>query len=180
MIVAFWWAVCGRTATEPGDVVLPYEERSTVVLWTVGLLGLLEVGVVHVLTASWPVVRWGLFVVGVLGLVGFLGWGLSLRQRPHVVRRGALVLRSGSTHEVQVPLPTLASVRRRVVGEHRRILDVDDGRLALSFMGDTNVELRFDPPVPVAGQDDPVARVAFWVDDPTAALRLLRERTAAG
>jgi hypothetical protein len=52
----------------------------------------------------------------------------------------------------------------------------------LSVMGDTDVELRFDPPVDVAGQDEPVARVAFWVDDPRAVVRLLRERavSAAG
>jgi hypothetical protein len=43
-------------------------------------------------------------------------------------------------------------------------------------MGDTDVELRFDPPVPVAGQDEPVARVAFWADDPQAVVRLLRDR----
>jgi hypothetical protein len=48
--------------------------------------------------------------------------------------------------------------------------------LSLSVMGDTDVELRFDPPVHVAGQDGPATRVAFRVDDPQAVVRPLRDR----
>ncbi len=74
MLRALWWAVRGRRDVGPDDVVLGYEERSTVMLWAVSLLGLLEVGVVHVLTARWPLARWALLAVGVVGLVGFLAW----------------------------------------------------------------------------------------------------------
>ena len=175
---SLWWAVRGWTAVEPGDVELPYDDRSNVMLWTVTLLGLLEIVVVHVLTARWPVIRWALLVVGVLGILGFLAWGLSLRQMPHVVRGGSLVLRSGRTHAVEVPLATLVSARRHVVGEHRRVLEVADDRLAVSFMGDTNLELRLDPPAEVRVKGAPVAvgRVLLHADDPRAALRALRER----
>ena len=31
----------------------------------------------------------------------------------------------------------------------------------------------------MAGQDEPVARVASWVDDPRAVVRLLRERAVS-
>lgn len=175
---SLWWAVRGWTAVEPGDVELPYDDRSNVMLWTVTLLGLLEVVVVHVLTARWPVVRWALLVIGVLGILGFLAWGLSLRQMPHVVRGRLLVLRSGRRHAVEVPLATLVSARRHVVSEHRRLLEVADDRLVVSFMGDTNLELRFDPPAEmcVRGAAVAVGRVLFHADDPRAALRALRER----
>jgi hypothetical protein len=173
VITSLWWAVRGRTAVEPGDVVLHYDDRSTVLLWTVGLLGLLEIGVVHVLTANWPVVRWTLLAVGVVGLLGFLAWGLSLRQRPHVVRAGTLVLRSGGAHTVAVPLATLSAVRRHVVGGHRRVVEAGDGRLVVSFLGDTDVEVRLDPPaeVQVRGRPVTVGQVLFHADDPRAAVR---------
>jgi hypothetical protein len=181
---SLWRAVRGKTAVQPGDVVLAYEDRSTVMLWTVSLLGVLEVVVVHVLTARWPVVQWTLSAVGVLGMVAFLAWGLSLRQMPHVIRQGRLVLRSGRTHAVEVPLATLSAVRRHVVGEHPRILAVEGGRLVLSFTGDTNVELALDPPAEVQVTSGPVAveRVLFYANDPQDTVRTLRERatSAAG
>ena len=70
----------------------------------------------------------------------------------------------------------MVAVRRSVQSEHGRTVVRNGDRLVLSVMGDTDVELRFDPPVPVAGQDEPVARVAFWADDPQAVVRLLRDR----
>jgi hypothetical protein len=111
-----------------------------------------------------------------------LGSGLSLFQHPHLLREDELVLRSGHLRAVVVPLGGLVAVRRSVESEHGKVLLRDGDRLVLSVMGDTDVELRFDPPVDVAGQDEPVARVAFWVDDPRAVVRLLRERavSAAG
>src|SRR3712207_635843 len=118
-------------------------------LWAVLLLGPLEIGVVHVLTARWPLVRWALLAVGVVGLVGFLAWGLSLRQHPHVVRGRTLLLRSGRSRAVALPLETVRTVRRHVVGGHPRIVGVEADGLAVSFLGDTNVELRLDPPADV-------------------------------
>jgi hypothetical protein len=70
----------------------------------------------------------------------------------------------------------LLALRRDVESGHGKVLLRDGDRMVLSVMGDTDVELRFDPPVHVAGQDQPVTRVAFWVDDPQAVVRLPRVR----
>jgi hypothetical protein len=45
-------------------------------------------------------------------------------------------------------------------------------------MGDTNVDLRFDPPVEVevAGRRRPSSRISFYADDPGGVARLLRAR----
>jgi hypothetical protein len=131
--------------------------------------------VVHLLL-PWAVARWVLLAVSVYALVWMVGFGLSLRQHPHVVRDGGLVLRFGHLASVTVPLDGLAAVRRRVESGHRRTVVRDGDRLVVSVMGDTNVELRCEPPVQVAGQDGSLARVAFYADDPAAAVRLLRER----
>ncbi len=150
VVRALVWAVRRRSAVGPGEVPLPYAGRFRLVLGAVTALGVLETAVVHVL--PWETARWVLLAVSLYALVRVLGSGLSLFQRPHLLREDELVLRSGHLRAVVVPL---------------------------AVMGDTDVELRFDPPVDVAGQGEPVARVAFWVDDPRAVVRLLRERTVS-
>lgn len=176
VIRALWWAARRRPAFGPGDLPLPYAGRFRLVLGALTALGALETVVVHVLL-PWEIARCVLLAVSLYALVWVLGSGLSLFQHPHLLRDDELVLRFGHLRTVVVPLAGLVAVRRRVEAEHRKILLRDGDRLVLSVMGDTDVELCFDPPVLVAGQDDPVARVAFWADDPQAAVRLLRDRT---
>ena len=173
---ALWWAARRRSDVGPDDVPLPYAGRFGLVLGAGTALGVLETAVVHVLL-PWETARWVLLVLSLYALVWVLGSGLSLFQRPHLLRDDELVLRFGHLRSVVVPLSGLVAVRRSVEPEHRKVLSRDGDRLVLSVMGDSNVELRVDPPVHVAGQDEPVARVAFWVDDPKAAVRLLRDRT---
>ena len=175
---ALWWAARRRSDVGPGDVPLPYAGRFGLVLGAGTALGVLETAVVHVLL-PWETARWVLLVLSLYALVWVLGSGLSLFQRPHLLRDDELVLRFGHLRSVVVPISGLVAVRRSVESEHQRMLLREADRLVLSVMGDSNVELRVDPPVHVAGQDEPVARVAFWVDDPQAAVRLLRDRAVA-
>ena len=172
---ALWRAARRRSAVGPDDVPLPYAGRFGLVLGAVTTLGVLETAVVHVLL-PWETARWVLLAVSLYALVWVVGSGLSLFQHPHLLRDDELVLRFGHLRTVAVPLAGLVAVRRSVESEHKRTLVRDGDRLVLSVMGDSNVELRLDPPVRVAGQDEPVARVAFWVDDPQTVVRLLRGR----
>jgi hypothetical protein len=178
LLRSLWWAVRGRRAVAPGEHPVPYGDRFTVMLWAVCCLGALELGVVHVLTARWPVVRWTLFVLGIYALLWVAGFGLSLRQHPHLLRNGELVLRFGHFRAVRVPLERLVAVTTGAEAGHRRNLVVDDTRLVMSVMGDTNVDLRFDPAVgvPVAGGVRPVSRISFYADDPRRVARVLRTR----
>lgn len=175
---SLWWAVRGFRDVPPGAVAVPYSGRFTVVLWSLSCLGALEIAVVHVLTAGVPVLRWVLFGVGAYALVWCLGFGLALRQKPHLVLDDGLVLRLGHLHAVRVPLGTPASARRSVDAGHRRNLAVEGDRLALSFMGETNVELRFPSAVPVVTAQGivPATRVSFFADDPAGAARLVAAR----
>ena len=175
VVRSLWWAVRRRSDVGPGDLPLPYAGRLRLVLGALTVLGALETVVVHVLL-PWETARWVLLAVSLYALVWVLGSGLSLFQHPHLLRDDELVLRFGHLRSVAVALAGLVAVRRSVASEHKRILLRDGDRLVLSVMGDTDVELRFDPPVHVAGQDEPVVRVAFWVDDPQAVVRLLRDR----
>src|SRR3712207_3630296 len=175
VIRALWWAVRRRSAVGPDDVPLSYAGRFGLVLGAVTALGVLETAVVHVLL-PWEIARWVLLAVWLYAVGWVFGSGMSLFQHPHLLRNDELVLRSGHLRSVAGPLAGLVAVRRSVESEHRKVLLRDGDRLVLSVMGDTDVELRFDPPVRLAGQDEPVARVAFWADDPQAVVRLLRDR----
>lgn len=177
---ALWWWLRGRSSVGPDDVPLPYNGLDSAVIWTITAVGVLETVVVHVLV-TWPPLRWPLLVLSVYGVLGLLAFDRTMRQHPHVLRSGALVLRSGHSRTVRVPLETLTGVRKDVRSEHPRTLEVDGDALALSFMGGTQVELRFSPAatVEVDGAAHAVERVSFAAQDPAAAVRLLREHVAA-
>jgi hypothetical protein len=175
---ALWWAVRRRRDVGPGERAIPYADRFTVVTWAICCLGGLELGVVHVLTARWPVLRWALFALGVYALLWFLAFSFSLRQRPHLLRDGELVLRFGHFRTTTVPLANLASVAASVVAGHKRTVVLDGDRLALPVMSDTNLELRFDPPVSVEvkGRAQEVSAIAFYADEPRTVVQVLRSR----
>ena len=175
---ALWWTL--RRRTDVGgehDVPLPTGGIDRALLWTITGVGVIEIVVVHVLV-SWPVLRWPLFAVGVYGLLGFLAFAYTLRQHPHLLRPEELVLRFGHFRSVRVPLEHLASVRKAVRNDHKKNLELDDDVLALSFMGQTNVELRLSAAaeIRVDGRLHPASRVACYVDDPRAVVAMLRAR----
>jgi hypothetical protein len=179
---SLWWALRRRRAVGPGDVALACGDRFTLMLGVVCCLGALELGVVHVLTARWPVVQWSLFALGIYALLWILGFGFSLRQRPHLLRNGEVVLRFGHLRSVRVPVERAVSVRSRAVSGHRRNLVLDGDALTMAVMGDSNLELRFEPPVAieVGAVSRTFTRVAFFVDDPRAAAALLRAAAVSG
>jgi hypothetical protein len=174
---ALWWGVRGRTDVGPDDVPLPYNGLDRALVWTFVVLGVLETVVVHVLV-SWPPLRWSLFAVGVYGVLGLVAFDLTMRQHPHVVRDGELLLRFGHFRSVRVPLERLTSVRKNVQHGHKKTLEVQDRGLALTFMGGTNVELGFAPSVEAlaGGRSHVVDRVSFSAHDPAAAAAILRAR----
>lgn len=174
LLRSLWWAVRGRRAVRPGEVALPYADRFTVLLGTVAVLGALELGVVHVLTARWPTLRWTLFALGVYALLWVVGFGLSLRQHPHLLRDRELVLRFGHLRSVTLPLDQLVAVTAAPSSGHARNVLLTDGGLVMAVMGDTNLELRFHPAVEFQGR--PVGRVSCYADDPRGVVRLLRDR----
>jgi hypothetical protein len=173
---SLWWAVRRRRAVSQGDIALPYSDRFTVMLGAVCCLGVLELGVVHVLAARWPAVQWVLFGIGVYAVLWFLGFGLALRQHPHLLRGEELVLRFGHFRAVHIPIEHLVAVRTGATSGHRRNIVLGDGELALPVMGDTNLELRFEPPVEVEVKcgRHALSRISCYVDAPRQAAGLLR------
>jgi hypothetical protein len=174
---ALWRVARGRVDVGPDEVALPYAGPDRALIYTLAVLSVLEVAVVHVLV-SWPPLRWSLFALGVYGVLALIAFDGTLRQHPHLLRSGELVLRFGHFRSVRVPLEGLASARRHVTGGHTRTVERDGDALALSYMGETTVELRFSPPAPVEvdGRTHEVATVSFAAHDPRAAAALVRDR----
>ena len=177
---ALCWALRGRTDVGPGDVPLAYNGLDRAVIWTITAVGVVETVVVHVLV-SWPPLRWSLLVLSVYGVLGLLAFDATMRQHPHLLRDGELLLRSGHFRTVRVPVEDVGQVRKHVRNDHGRTVETADDRVAVSFMGGTNVELRFASPavVDVDGRPAAVERLSFSVHDPAAAVSLLRSRTTS-
>lgn len=181
LVRALWWGLRGRVDIGAGDVPLPYNGIDRAIVHTLAVVGVVETVIVHVLV-SWPPLRWTLFVLSVYGVLGLIALDLTMRQHPHLLRAGELILRFGHLRSVRVPLDHLASVRKHVRNEHEKTVQLDDDGLALSFMGGTTVELRFSPPAEVEadGRSHLVDRVSFAAHDPAATVALLRTRVLHG
>jgi hypothetical protein len=179
---AIWWGLRGRADVGDDDVALPYNGMDRAVLYTILVLGVLETVIVHVLV-SWPPLRWTLFALGVYGVLGLVAFDLTMRQHPHLLRAGELVLRFGHFRSVRVPLENVTQVRKHVRNDHEKNVELHDGDdgVAVSFMGGTTVELGFSPPaeVEVDSRRRTAARVSFAVHDPVAAVALLRARVTS-
>jgi hypothetical protein len=180
MAQSLWWAVRRRRLVRPGETPIPYTDRIGVMLWTTVGLSVLEVGAAHLLV-PWPAVRWVLLGVGAYGLLWLVAFAFSVKQRPHTLGRDALTLRFGYFREVVVPVAGITAVTARVELGHKRNLASLDGRLSLSVMGETSVEVRLHPGTTVTldGRPRDAERVVFFADDPRAVVRQLRARQAA-
>jgi hypothetical protein len=176
---ALWWGLRRRRAVAPGETPLSATSRIGVMLWVTILLSPVEIVAVHLLL-PWHAVRTVVLVVSLVSLVWMLGFTLALQQRPHVLDADRLVLRFAHLREVVVRVADVADARAATTVDHRRSLEVGEGTVSLSVLGESSIRLRLHPGATVLVDGAPVAaeRVAFFADDARAAVRELRARTA--
>lgn len=174
------WAVRRRRVGEPGDVPLTYASRMDVLLWTVICLTPVEALVVHLLL-PWQTVRWVVLALTGYGLLWLVGFALSFRQCPHTLGPELLTLRFGHLRETVVRLDDVVGATAATTTEHRRNVEHTGGLLTLSVAGEASVRLQLRPGSTVRheGAELTVEQVAFFADDPRAAVRALRTGTAA-
>ena len=176
---SLWWGLRRRRAVGPGQTPLSYTSRIGVMLWVTILLSPVEIVAVHLLL-PWHVVRTVVLVVSLVSLVWMLGFTLALQQRPHVLDPDRLVLRFAQLREVVVRVADVADARAATTVDHPRSLEVGEGSVSLSVLGESSVRLRLHPGATVLVDGDPVAaeQVTFFADDARRAVRELRARTA--
>jgi hypothetical protein len=176
---SLWWAVRRRRAVAPGQTAFSYTSRIGVMLWTTIALTPVEIVAVHLLL-PWPTARVVVLVLSVGSLVWMLGFAFALQQRPHVLDGERLAVRFGSLREVVVRVADVVDARAATTVDHRRNLEVTDGQVVLSVLGESSVRVQLRPGATVELDGRPVAaeRVLLFADDPRGLVRALREPAA--
>jgi hypothetical protein len=176
---SLWWAVRRRRAVAPGQAAFSYTSRIGVMLWATIALTPIEIAAVHLLL-PWQAVRVVVLVMSVVSLVWMVGFAFGLQQRPHVLDGGRLVVRFGTLREAVVRVADVVDVRAVTVVDHRKNLEVTDGQVVLSVLGESSVRVQLRPGATVDLDGRPVAaeRVLFFADDPRGLVRALRTPAA--
>jgi len=174
---SLWWGLRRRRAVLPGQAAFSYTSRIGVMLWVTMALTPVEMAAVHVLL-PWPTAQVVVLVLSVASLVWMLGFVLGLQQRPHVLGSEELVVRFGRLRELVVPLAAVVEARAVTTLDHRRNLEIADGQVALSVLGESSVRVQLRPGslVELDGRPVPAHRIAFFADDPRAVVSGLRSR----
>jgi hypothetical protein len=178
-VQALWWALRRRRAVPRGAAAFTYSSRIGVMLWvTIGLTPV-EVGAVHLLL-PWPAVRWVVLALSLVTLLASIAFALSLGQRPHTLDRDELTLRFTFLREVVVPVADVVAARPRTTLDRQRVLEVGDGEVSMSVLGETSIRLELRPgsAVRIGRETVPADRVAFFADDPRGLAAALRARVA--
>lgn len=167
-------------AVPAGAVAIGYDKALRPI--GMALLGLSVLELVAIeLALPWPTVRLVLFVLGAYTLLFVLGMIAANHVRPHVLTAQQLRLRSGTWADIRIPLVPGAHVTTRHRDAGTKTVTVDGDVLAMGVGGMTNVEIAFGEPIEVDTRrgTHTVRMVRFAADDPQAAVRALRQHTAA-
>ncbi len=176
---SLWWAVRRRREVAPGQAAFSCTSRVGVMLWATIALTPIEIVAVHLLL-PWQTVRVVVLVLSVVSLVWMVGFAFGLQQRPHVLDGERLVVRFGTLREAVVRVADVLDARAATTVDHRKNLEVTDGQVALSVLGESSVRLRLRPgaTVELDGRPVPAERVLLFADDPRAVVRALRAPAA--
>ncbi len=171
-----------RPDIPPGASAFTHHRALAPVRWTLAGMLVVEVAVVHLLVPA-GVARTVLLVLGLYGLVWLIGYLLgSGPVRPHLFDGDRVVLRSGLTTDVTVPIEAVRQIR---AVRHNRAgtatVQVHDGVLSLVDNGGTSVEIELCTPLTVTLPRRWVVEVnavRAWVDEPQALVAAIAPRIA--
>lgn len=163
-----------------GATAFTHHRALSPVRWT--LIGLLvvEIGVVHLLVPAGGL-RVALLLIGLYGLVWIAGYLLgSGPVRPHLVDGNRVVLRTGLTGNLVVPMDAIAQARAVHQGRlGMASVQVDGAVLHLVDNGGTSLELVLRAPIALPQRDgDEVGTIRVWVDDPRAMAAEIERRAS--
>ncbi|QWF84640.1 hypothetical protein [Amycolatopsis sp. CA-230715] len=170
-----WWWVRGRKrGVGARDVALGHSrDRVPMMLALAGVVAV-ETAAVGLLV-PWPIVH----VLDALALLQILGFIATAVTRPHVLRPGELLLRSGPLIELRVPLHWVTAVRVARKDHSGRSVELTGDELALPVGNQTDVAVELSTPVAVPGTDDTATVVRFRADEPRAAADAIRSALSA-
>lgn len=171
------WARRRSDGVGAGVVPLAYGREQVLLLAVVTPLTIVEVAAVEFLV-PWAGLRLVLLVAGVWSTVVMAGYVAASRVRPHTVGATHLRVRCALAADLLVPLDQVLAVRRiRASAEYG--LSVAGDVVTVGVAGQVVLAVRLAGPLE---DGDPAVRgaleVRFAVDDPAAALAVLRPAVA--
>ncbi|MGW6422815.1 hypothetical protein ACWF82_09075 [Nocardia sp. NPDC055053] len=179
-------AVARRPDTADGTPIR-YAGAVSAIIWAFIVVSAVEIPAVHLLI-PWPPVRFAALALGIWGLFWMLGMLAAHHMYPHVLTPDRLRVRYLRRTALDIPLAAVRNVRndlRAYDGSKSLQLNGND-TLALSVGSSTNVRVDLaEPQTFTTPQGEYTVRaVAFWADDPRAAVAAIRaaapnERTGA-
>ncbi len=134
------------------------------------------------LLVPWAGVRWALLAVTVYSMIWLLGFYASLHTLPYRLAADGLQLHYGILAEGSVPYSALADVmleRHKAPSGREGLQTAPDGACYLAVGGRTDLTLRLNKPITIAGLFKPLPATTVLhlaADDPAALVVALRAR----
>ncbi|MDO3645389.1 hypothetical protein [Nocardia mangyaensis] len=180
--IDIWVSLARAIARKPdinGGVPIRYAGADSAMLWAFLVVSAIEIPAVHLLI-PWPPVRLIALALGLWGVFLLLGMIAAHHMYPHVLGRDDLRVRHLRRTQLAIALPDIRAVRpdlRAYDGAKSLELSGVDGKtLAVIVGSSTNVRVDLVEPrtFPTAHGEYTVSAVAFWADDPAAAVSAIR------
>lgn len=159
-----------------GAEAFSYSRYLTPMLVALGVLQVIELGVVHLLLMLWnPAAAWIVFALTLAGLLWFVALTKSMRLMPVLLEEDAMRVRAGTLIDFEVAYANIAAVGEAFTAETLMAKTTCN----TAILSSPNVTLRLARPVAVErpfGAPRLVDRVALRLDEPAAFLAALEAR----
>ncbi|WP_280304619.1 hypothetical protein [Nocardia neocaledoniensis] len=175
------WVSLARAITRRPDTAggtpIRYAGAMSAVLWAFVIVSAVEIPAVHLLI-PWAPVRLAALALGAWGLLWMLGLLAAHHMYPHLLAAEHLRLRYLRRTELAVPLVAVRAVRGdlRAYDDSKSLHRTEKGIIALPVGSSTNVRVDLTAlhAFTTAHGELTSETIAFWADDPRAAIAEIR------
>ena len=180
------WLVRRRHGVPDGAVALAYGKEQSFMMCLMAFAMAVETVVVDLLLAALDVpdlLRHGVLIADLYGLLYVLMLTAACATRPHVVTADELRVRYGVHLDLRVPRELVTVVRTGRAYHQGGMITVAGGRLTVAVSSQTNVTVELARPVTVVrplGRRAEITSIRFFAQDPEAAAAALREGAGTG
>lgn len=154
------------------------------ILWIFIILSAVELVIVDIIVHHWLVPRIICLVIGIWGLVWMFGLLCGYYMRPHTVGPAGIAVRNGLDLNLPISWNDVYSVgvqKHTYDTKDRVIAEGEAKHLVVPILNETNIEIVFESPTTLTlpglrpkGGEQTVTAVRFWVDEPEAFLKEVR------
>ncbi|MFE3319883.1 hypothetical protein [Nocardia sp. NPDC059195] len=180
--VDIWVSLARVVARRPdtgGGTPIRYAGAVSAVIWAFIVVSAVEIPAVHLLI-PWPAARIVALALGVWGLLWMAGMLAAHHMYPHVLTAELLRVRYLRRVGLDISLTDIRAIRHDLRAydgaKSLQLTGTGDQTLAVIIGSSTNIRAILTEPqtFPTPQGDFTVSTVAFWADDPQAAVAKIR------